>query len=344
MADWSIDVLSRSGGSTIEAATAFRSARVTWSLDGPGSIDLTLRTEDVVGGPWLAGQRRIRVNRLATPWWCGFQTNLARSGRPSDIRYSAAGLGLVTALRRRVVHTAFYVSDDSDEIAWDLIAHAQAQTNGNEGFTKGTTTGTPAVRNRYYCEGDNIFDAISSLAERKVKGFDWEIDALGAFNVWIGGRGTDLSGTYTLTEGDTIDWAVEEDSADMLTYATAFGKQGPAGHCDEVWVTRNTTLATTYGRSEEVMELTDVEATAELDDAADDLLRSRGAARRRLRIAWLDGRGLWDFGAVWLGDVVSAALDTAFGGTQDMRLISVSVSLEPGQWAFVEHEFETQDV
>lgn len=343
MADWTIDVLARDGGSTIATDTAFRSARVAWSLDGPGSVDISLREADVTAGPWLAGQRRIRVNRLGSPLWAGFQTNLSRGGRPSDIRYSVAGLGLASALRERIVHTAFFVTDTSDEIAWDLIAHAQAQTDGSEGFTQGATTGTPATRNRYYCEGDNIYDAISSLAERKAKGFDWEISPTGAFNVWIGGRGTDLSGTYTLTEADVIDWVVEEDTSGLLTYATAFGMPGPDGRCDEVWVTRSTSLKTTFGRREAVAELREVDSTAELEDAADDFLRARGAARRRLKVAWIDGQGPWAFGDVGLGDVVSAALETVFGGTQDMRCVTVAVSLEPGQWAFCEYEFETQD-
>jgi hypothetical protein len=340
MADWTIDVLSRDGGSTIATATGFRSARVVWNLDGPGSIDLTLRETDVTGGPWLPGRRRIRVKRLATTWWTGFQTNLARSGRPAHERYTAAGLGLASALRYRVVHTAFFLEDDADQIAWALIDNAQDQTDGSEGFTLGTTVGTPATRRRYYCEGDSVWDGIASLAERKTKGFDWEISPTGAFNVWIGGRGTDLSGSVSIAEADVLDWQVEEDTSSLLTYATAFGKTGPDGQCDELWETRSAGTAATYGRREEVLDLTDVDDATELQDAADDLLRARGAAQRRLRVAWIDGAGPWAFGGVWLGDVVSAELEAVFGGTQDMRLITVAVSLEPGQHAFVEHEFE----
>jgi hypothetical protein len=338
--DYSLDTLSLDGSSTLSTATPFKSARATWTLDGPNAIDVDLRPADLAAGDWLSGRRRVAVMQGGNAILGAYLTKLARAGKPKQIGYSASGLGLASILPFRIVDPDYVVDDDVFAVAWSLIVQAQAQADGDMGFTLGAVVGSPPTKRRVYCVGDKVSDGLTELAAGKEGGFDWEIDGGGAFNVWIGGRGTDTG--RSLVESDTIDWGVEEETSDLLTYATVFGMDGD-GPCDQVWRTRSnaTLLAAGYGRRQDTADFGGVSDLDELDDAADDALRASAAGRRHLVVTWIEGRGPWAFGDVWVGDRVSAALDPEFGGTQDMRVTDIALSLEPGKHEFVEHTFES---
>lgn len=77
---------------------------------------------------------------------------------------------------KRFLHTAldYAAGTDQGDIIWALVAHAQAQTNGNLGITHGLTT-TGVLRERHYFTGDNIGDLISKLAG-VINGTVWRVD------------------------------------------------------------------------------------------------------------------------------------------------------------------------
>lgn len=75
-----------------------------------------------------------------------------------------------------------------------------------------------------------------------------------------------------------------------------------------------------------------------LYDAAAEELSKRAGARLQVHARFIDGHeeGLgapWTLGDVWLGDTVSVALPSYFGGTQTMRCTEFNISLEPGSIA-----------
>lgn len=340
MAPWTMDVLGLTG-TTLVSDAPFRHARVTWAADGVGAAEVALRSADVTTGALRAGQKRIAFRDGAgTRRFQGWLDRVERAGKPSDIQFRASSRGLSVILEQRVVHGDFSkTAVAAPTIAWDLIAHAQAQTDGNHGFTLGTITGSPTVRTRHYCDGDVISEQIREIAEMDAGGFWWEIDANGAYNAWVGSRGTDVSGTVTIAPSDTIDWRCIENMTEFATYCTGLGDFNDDQPCGAPLVVDFVSERTTYGRREVVIE-EDTNDAGEMEQKTTEELRARVAARFNLRTAWVEGQGPWAFGTRWLGDVVTAALGSEFGGNTTVKLIGITITLEPGTKEFVELEWE----
>jgi hypothetical protein len=329
---WAVDIESLTG-SPVATDVTFRSARFTWTLDehDSASCEATLLPAEV--SVWVPGQRRavLRQRSDDARWWAGFLTHLTRSGPPADPRFAAAGLGLATALNYMVVGEDVQDYEDAaDNIAWDRYTEA---TGGSyTGFTRGSTTGSPATRERSYCAGvGTIAEVFAELGDMDPGGFDWTVDPDGAINFYGGGRGS-ASGR-SIAEGDTRDWSVEQDTTDLATVAVVDADCIPA---PEV-VTSG--LSGTYGDRAVIVD-SDTNKTADMNAKGNDELRARGAAKTELTASWLQERGPWSWGDVWLGDTVTAALDAVFGGSTAMRLKQVVLSLEPGKLQFVECLFE----
>jgi hypothetical protein len=341
-ASWTIDLYDLTGSTAVATSVGFIRATIRWRLDDPGSLEVDLR-DDQIGSLWLPLQRRVVVLRNGTAVWAGTLLALSQRAERSVPRYTARALGLRQWLERRVVHGDFSkVNTVATTIAWNLIQHAQGQSNGNMGFTLGTVTGTAPARTRHYCDGDNIAEAIRELADRDTGGFDWEIDAQGRFNAWVGGRGSNIS--LTLSRKDCLrdgGWDLDWDLSAADTVATALG---PADEpCGPLFAERSSTLLdpATYRRWESVVD-SDSKSTSELQEVADEQLRSSGRGRMRLRVAKPEG-----FGTPWpgfdLGDRPLILDDQTALGTylpSRMRVIGYSVTLEPPSLEFVEAELE----
>lgn len=334
---WTFDLQTLTGGA-VSSAEEFSTAQITRVLDGPGSVAVDL-PDDATAALWLPGQRRIVAKADGTPKFSGYLTRLEESSRPTnDISLRASGLGLASVLDYRIVHGDFNkVSVVGTTIAWDLITHAQGQTDGNHGFTLGTVTGTAPSRTRYYCDGDVISEAIAELAEFETGGFDWEISPTGQFNAWVGGRGTNRTATVTLDRSDTIDWQVQYETSDLATYVTALGQaEEPCGAPLQI---RSLALASTYGRREVVVE-SETNTAAEMEEMADEELRARAAARINVRAAFYVDDWPTNFELVDLGDTITVTNPTRFGGTQTMRCTGIVISLEQGMTEWREYTFE----
>lgn len=337
---WTCDILPLAGGSPLVTATPFKSGRVTWSLDGQGAAEVNLRPTDVADGRWLYGQRRIRFKDSGgTPRFQGWLDALQRFGPPGAPEYLASSRTLAAALDEAVVHGDFSKTVVADStIAWDLIAHAQAQTGNIWNFTQGTPSGSAVNRSRYFCDGDNIGEQIRELAEMS-DGFDWEVDAAGVFQVWNTGRGTDQSGSRIISPNVSTDWECDADTYELRTVVTALGDDDDSNPCGPPLVIEvDSAKRTTYGLRETTIESETLDA-GELERKAEEELRSRVASRLNIRNTWIEGRGPWAFGAVWLGDLVQAQPGPEFGGNINVRLISVTLTFED-KYEFVEMEWE----
>ena len=316
----------------------FQGASVTWALGGSGSAEVDIPSPDM-STDWGAGTRRLLVRDGGTARWGGFIEHLSRSGGPGAEIYRAAALGLASRLEGRVVHGDFTRTNVvATTIAWDLIQHAQAQPNGGHGFTFGTVVGTAPSRTRHFCDGDVISEGIDSLAALEPGGFMWELDPFGVFNAWVGDRG--VATGQTLSESETISFEPQEDTSDLLTYATAIGEADePCGAPLEI---RSSGLVATYGRREATVD-SDTRTVPGLQELADQELKVRGRGRRSVRASWLDRAGYrpWAFGDVWLGDTLTVELEPWFGGAQTMRVVTISLSLEHKiADPFISYEFQ----
>jgi hypothetical protein len=333
---WTIDLQDLSGGA-IASAVRFKSAAVTWTLDGPHSFEADIFTP--TSTDWLFGRRKIVVKDSGgTARFAGYLYRLSADGPPGAIAYKVAGLGLASVLSRRVVHGDFSkTATVATTIAWNLIQHVQAQTDNDHAFTLGTITGTAPARSRDYCDGENIADAINELADFETGGFDWDILPTGAFTAWVGGRGS-ASG-LTLLQADAMDWTVEAEVSDLSTYVTALGSSDePCGAPLSTQVSTNAPPAT-WGRRETVIDI-DSEDGAELTAKAAAELLGSGRARLRLTASYEDTRCPFTFGTVWLGDTVTINPGTIFGGSQTMRCIEITASLEPPALLWATYTFE----
>jgi hypothetical protein len=347
-ASWTIDLYDLTGSTAIARSVGFVRATVRWQLDDPGSCEVDLRDDQLGGWPgtilWVPMQRRVVVRRDGERMWAGILLGLDQRIEGGVPRWTARCLGLRAWLERRVVHGVVHgdfsrTNTVATTIAWDLISHAQGQTDGDMGMSLGTITGTAPARTRHYCDGDNIAEAIRELADRDTGGFDWEIDARGRFNAWVGGRGssvgTRVSPMDCLADGG---WEVQGDWWGVDTVVTALG---PAdAPCGPPLVKRSSTLVppSTYGRWESVVD-GDSTSTSELQEIADEQLRASGRGRLRIRAArpgWFGFEDRWErtslgsdwtarhedgSGSVTLAGTGSVVVDSAgsgnFAGTTD---------------------------
>jgi hypothetical protein len=331
---WTIDLLNNLG-TVVLANAPWSTAQVTWALDGPGALEVNLRENQAA--QWIPGQRRVRVMRDGVAVWQGFLNRIRSEGPAGDIHVTASALGLASILEKRVVHGDFSrVNTVASTIAWDLITHAQLQTDGNYGFTLGSSIGTATSRTRHFCDGDVIRDAIDELAEHEPGGFDWEISATGAFNVWVSGRG--VATGLTVAQSQSHEWSVEADYTDVPTYMTVMGSSDQP--CGAPLVIRNSAFSSTWPRREDDIDA-DTTDSAEMTTRGDGELRKKTAARIHASTMYVTETRVpfaWD--AIGLGDRVTMALGAWYGGTQTMRCTQVDVSLEIGSLRVYQYQFE----
>lgn len=331
---WTLDIQDAKGNTTVATDVVFHGARLTWDAEGFGACEVDLK-QGQMSDVWQSGKHRLIAKLDGTPKWAGMLTKLGRSGEPGGPEWKASGLGLGVLLESRIVRFPFVITDTVDAIVSALLDEIQVtQINGDLGFSMGTATGTFATRTRSYCTGAKIAEEIRELAQKR-QGFDWEVDATGAINLWTPKRG--VSTGLTIGEDDTHTWDVESDTDDMLTNVTVLGDfDDPYQHRV---MARKDGMTALFARHEEAIEVT-ADDDNELYDAGFAVLRARLGSMTTLTTSWLEGRGPWAFGQVWLQDEVSAELESWFGGTQDMRCSSVVATLDGNELVEVEQSFD----
>lgn len=339
---WSLDLASLDGATVVAANVPFLRATIRWSLDDAGSAEVDLRDDQVGADRWLPMRRRLIVRREGTPVWAGIVLGLSRRLEDGVPRWTARALGLRAWLERRVVHGDQILGPaPATEIAWQLIEGAQAQADGRMGMSRGAIVGSAPIRTRTYCDASrSVADAIAELADRDVGGFDWEVDAFGRFNAWVGGRGADLALELWIQDHLAENgWHVEGDWGDVDTYASALPE---ASECAPLPVVRTSSLLSpaTYGRWESVVSGEGVD-DAELAELADEHLRASARGRVRLRLA---RSGPW--GSPWpgfgLGDrpLVHGLAQWGVPDPVRMRVIAYTATLEPPGLEWLEAELE----
>jgi hypothetical protein len=340
VAVWTVNLQNRAGGA-VQTGAPVSFLRAVWSLDGPGSFEAGV-PEDYAAN-WLAGQRRVVLLRDAVAKWAGWHITLEESDdsaddteKPFGTELRAAGYGLAGIFERRVVHGNFdKFMTVATTIAWNLIQHAQAQSDGDYGFTLGTVVGTAPARTKHFCDGDFIDTGILDLAQKDTGGFHWEITPTGVVNFWVGGRGS-ASGV-TLTRSQARTWNVTNDTGDIATVTSALGTSEQP--CGAPLVIRTNGLASTYGRLESVVDI-DSNDSAEMNEHADDDLKARLSSRLRVRATFRETQLPWAWGAVWLGDTLTINPGAHFGGSQTFRVIEVAATVEPPDLSYIEYELE----
>ncbi len=287
---WAIELRAIAASTPLVASAPFVRATLERTVDGPGALEVTLRPDQLEG--WVPGLREVRVLRDDTPIWGGYLTGLTRqTRRGSEEHVEARCVGYSDILRyRHVVGDFSRPATVATTVAWDLIAHTQAQPGGDLGLTLGTVVGTAIAVTRHLCDGDNVADAINELAN--AAGFDWDIDAERRFVAWVGGRGQDLTASVSFGPEDVLEFEQQEEHADLPTHAIAIGDADEP--CGPPVLARSSQLAASHPRREIIVDV-GRDAQDEMERAADAELAARTRARLRVRVLTeprVDRRGL----------------------------------------------------
>lgn len=345
MSFWTVELWELDGSSSVVAPAPFRTARCTWALEGPHALEVDLLPADIDAGDWLFGRRRVKLKDPAGDVrFHGWLERLSRGGPPSDVRFRASAVGLAGSLEDGLLHPAFTEEGAGQDLAWLVIENAQAQENNMWGFELGTAVGSASASVcRHYDEGYSVRQVIDDMAGLFEAGFDWEIDEAGAFNTWSPIRGTDRTETRLLEPSDCISFEVWGDFSEASTYVSALGADGIVA----VGVDTADNIDERYGRRESSIDFPHVSDPDELQDRANHQIRLLRSVRRGCRATWIEGRGPWAFGDVWLGDAVSIDEGVPFDldgagpyASFGFRLTTVTVTLDPGREAFISTEWE----
>lgn len=336
MPTWSLDLYNL-GGSAIATGAEFQRLAARRRLNEPGAIEIDLPW-DASRTDWAVGQREIKLTRDGTAWWGGYLWHVRGDGRSR--RVTAQGQGYLSRLRRRVMTSTLSFADEAQhEIAWDLIAHTQAQADGGLGFTQGTHTGGTVTRSRTYCSKDrrNIADAIEELAAFD-DGFDFDFDPTDkSFDTWAPQKKTAQSITLTGSDELTLSW--EEDSYEAASYVSAVGEAAGQDCTLPIADVSDATAATAYGRLHEVIDV-DASVASEVSAAADEELRVRKAGLFRARCAFDDEFGP-TFGSYGLGDTLTVNVADQFATfNRTFRILEIALELEWPDKAYWELELD----
>lgn len=342
---WRIDQKLRNGTTVLSPLPVMR-ARVTWELNSPGALEVDTHTSrwnpPSSNGP-KPGKHELWVYRGASLVWAGplLQVDV-RLGEDDDRRPEPNVLAVARGLawylkRRRVTDNLIYTSIPQHTIAWNLIAHTQAQPDGGLGFTLGTHTGGVVNRKRVFCAGDRavIYDAIDEFT-RPSNGIDWEISATRAFNTWQPKRGVAL-GT-TLTGTDVLITRYFEGADDVATYVTAVSGNDCGPILGEAIA--DAAVRADYGRLHDITD-EDADDIDVLNQRAQGELNTR-RPRKMVRVRWFEGNPPMAWGTYWLGDTLNLNITKGYAElTGTFRIMGITAIIEPPELVAVELDLET---
>lgn len=121
--------------------------------------------------------------------------------------------------RRALYDQTVFTSEDQSDIAWALIAAAQAETGGGMFLARGAGEVTGVNRDRTYEAGKSIGEALSQLAA-VIDGFDFDTGPDGTFDVYYPQRG--VIRDFTAHLGATVSTLSRRLDADNFANAIRF--------------------------------------------------------------------------------------------------------------------------
>ena len=277
------------------------------------------------------------ITELLTDLWVFRDSELffrGRIGASQDQLDADGGYANFTAydyralLGRRHVYDEdqyFWFDEDVAVIAANMLDAIQARPYGNLGITPGT--GFPAlgvVRQQVEISpGTSIAEALKSLEQSKLRGFDWEVSADLQINMWLK-RGTHPTAKPLEYAGGISSMTRDYQADGFANVVRASGGGIPAPQI----VTSDTLPTDPLGRWEKEVSWPDVETQEIMNDRVEYLLEQENIVPEEYSVEMMPGRwnGPSDF---WLGDPVVMPL--SFGRidtTMSVRVHSINISLD----------------
>lgn len=210
-------------------------------------------------------------------------------------------------LRRRFIYdddVYFWYDEDVSVIIWDLIDTVQSRTGGDLGITKGL--GFPAVGVKRseveFTPGSSVTDALESIQESKLRGFEWEIDPELKVNVWAQ-RGSQ--------DPKAIEWqgTIKRLTRDFKTdeFANAVRASGGEIPLPEILEADNI-LEDPRGRWEAEVSWPDTETQEAMNDRIEYLLEQQNRVPEEYDVSLREG--FWQGREhIWLGDTIRTVVN-----------------------------------
>lgn len=307
--------------------------RWTKVLNAPGSLEFTIPLDHsaVTQSNFAVGQREVHLYRRGDDLgdteqlvWGGYLTSADVSGWA--VRFAAQGW--FSRLRKRMVTSDLIYENTSDlTIAWNLISHAQAATNGGMGITQGAASGSGATRTMVYCLEEEVViaDAIEELASAE-DGFDFEITPAKAWKTYSPRRAA--SSGITLNAGTNVsDLSFSLDAEDLITQARIVPD---SDGCVAPTPITASAGASTYGLLQTRVDRGENSASGFLQQLANEELRINGQPRFKASVQ-VDGElsslGADDFN---VGDTLTlvASRGTFANINRSCRVVGVSIDVK----------------
>jgi len=297
------------------------SMQVQWHLDDPAEASCTVDGLD---------PRASEVQELLTDLLVYRDSMLVFRGRIVEADDSVGdshdlslrAIDYRGLLARRVTYAGTgWGATDQAQIAWNLIAYAQGLIGGSWGITRGTGQSTGVLRDRLYVAGANVGELLDNLG-RVINGYDWEIDANLALNIFHPTRGT--SKDWVAEYENTVTSFRRSVSSDA--YANAVRATG-ADTLTPVTVTAANLASRPEGRWDQQIGDTDITQQATVTEKANGAL-ARGEVLLPSYTCTVDP-DRWTPESAWVGDSTQLVLRS---GRLDVaaveRIESVSVSID----------------
>ena len=323
MADCRFILSAPAGAGQIGELSSATARKVDYVLDGPATATFTLPGDHPDAKLVSELACDLVVLRDNVPI---FRGRVGSSGDTLTADVHTATFSAVDyrgMLDRRILwaeSTLSFRQVDQGLIAWQMIADSQAQPGGNLGITGGSGLSTGVPRDRDYAAGQKVGEAVTQLGE-VINGFDWEIDANLAFNVYYPARGrqtgidlvfgSQISGaTRTVVSSGYANAIRYSGSAQTTAVEVADSSFGPIGRLEAQVADTNLLLQQSVADA----------AAAELDNS-DQLTAG-------YHLDLFDG--WWTPAQLWIGD--SAALHIKTGRLDVegdvMRVVGLSVAYD----------------
>jgi hypothetical protein len=315
-------VLVETDGTPIGELTAAKAKKVIWPLDAAATASFTI--DGLHPQALLPQELSTDLIVYDDAGVLRFRGRLGSSGDQVDTTGHLSTFSAVDYrgfMGRRILwpgNTATFTTVDQSLILWTLIHDSQMLTGGNLGITRGIGATTGITRTFTFTVGSTI-DSLAQQIAAVTDGFEYEIDAHLAFNVFYPHRG--IARTVVLDYGGTVlkvaraldtskfANALRYSGASTLTPVTAESSSfGPAGR----WETQ-------IGDTS-ILDQPHLVLKADYELANDEVPDPSYALT--LRSGW------WNPDKVWLGDTANVVVKSGrLNVVTTQRIAQVEVDL-----------------
>lgn len=199
---WNLQLRTRNGDFVANLAE-YDSVSIEFSLADPSILQFSIDAESDLADNIIPLTTDLIVYRNNVKMFRGRVGYMQLQGGHNRQTYTVTCHDYRGVLNKRRVNSPLTYTDvDQSTILWNLVQHAQSQTGGALGITRGSGQSTGVTRTRDYVVGKQIFEAGKQLSE-VIDGFEWDISPDLVLDVFYPQRGS-VKGLPVLKYGSSV--------------------------------------------------------------------------------------------------------------------------------------------